>query len=100
MKPSDYEVDVREFDTRDRHVFFFFSLFFFLFFSSMGDGVLCMHVPFFLQHFERSEFLIATCSKEKADRLSGCPDVRLILVLVWKNCLGFSVGYQRAPGWF
>ena len=19
---------------------------------------------------------------------------------VWKNCLGFSVGYQRAPGWF
>ena len=22
-----------------------------------------------------------------------CPDVRLILVLVWKNCLGFSVGY-------
>ena len=20
------------------------------------------------------------------------------LVLVWKNCLGFSVGYQRAPG--
>ena len=24
--------------------------------------------------------------------------VRLILVLVWKNCLGFSVGYQQAPG--
>ena len=66
----------------------------------MGGGVLSMYVPFFLQHFERSEFLIATCSKKKADRLSGCPDVRLILVLVWKNCLGFSVGYQRAPGWF
>ena len=29
-----------------------------------------------------------------------CVDVRLILVLVCKNCLGFSVGYQRAPGWF
>ena len=27
-----------------------------------------------------------------------CPDVRIILVLVWKNCLCFSVGYQRAPG--
>ena len=24
-----------------------------------------------------------------------CVDVRLILVLVWKNCLGFSVGYGR-----
>ena len=23
---------------------------------------------------------------------------QIILVLVWKNCLGFSVGYQRAPG--
>ena len=50
--------------------------------------------------FERSEFLIATCREKKTDRLSGCPDVRLILVLVWKNCLGFSIGYQRAPGWF
>ena len=27
----------------------------------------------------------------------GCPDVRLILVLVWKNCLGFSVGYVLQP---
>ena len=25
--------------------------------------------------------------------LCVCPDVRLTLVLVWKNCLGFSVGY-------
>ena len=25
--------------------------------------------------------------------VSVCPGVRLILVLVWKNCLGFSVGY-------
>ena len=32
--------------------------------------------------FERSEFLIATCKKKKTDRLSVCPDVRLILVLV------------------
>ena len=51
--------------------------------------------------FERSEFLIATCKKKKTDRLSvclsGCSDN--LLVLVWKNCLGFSVGYQRAPGW-
>ena len=38
--------------------------------------------------------------EKKTDRLCVCPDVRLILVLVWKNCLGFSVGYQRAPGWF
>ena len=43
--------------------------------------------------FERSEFLIATCKKKKTDRLCVCPDVRQILVLVWKNCLGFSVGY-------
>ena len=50
--------------------------------------------------FERSEFLIATCRKKETDRLSVCPDVRLILVLVLKNCLGFSVGYQRARGWF
>ena len=41
--------------------------------------------------FERSEFLIATCKKKKTDCV--CPDVRQILVLVWKNCLGFSVGY-------
>ena len=34
---------VRVFDTR--HL-----LFFFLFFFSMGGGVLCMYVPFFLQH--------------------------------------------------
>ena len=32
--------------------------------------------------FERSEFLIATCKKKKTDRLSVCPDIRLILVLV------------------
>ena len=49
--------------------------------------------------FEPSEFLIATCKKKKLTVcVSGCPDVRLILVLVWKNCLGFIVGYQRAPG--
>ena len=49
--------------------------------------------------FERSEFLIATCKKKKLTVcLSGCSDN--LLVLVWKNCLGFSVGYQRAPGWF
>ena len=28
--------------------------------------------------FERSEFLIATCKKKKTDRLSVCPDVRII----------------------
>ena len=48
----------------------------------------------FLLLFERSEFLIATCKKKKTDRLSvclsGCSDN--LLVLVWKNCLGFSVG--------
>ena len=51
--------------------------------------------------FERSEFLIATSKKKKLTVcVDVCVDVRLILVLVWKNCLGFSVGYQRAPGWF
>ena len=49
--------------------------------------------------FERSEFLIATCKKKKTDRLSDVCTHNL-LVLVWKNCLGSSVGYQRAPGWF
>ena len=58
--------------------------------------------------FERSEFLIATCKKKKTDRVCVCVNVRLILVLVctyvcflvlvWKKCLGFTVGYQRAPG--
>ena len=48
--------------------------------------------------FERSEFLTATCKKKKTDRLSVC--THNLLVLVWKNCLGSSVGYQRAPGWF
>ena len=58
--------------------------------------------------FERSEFLIATCEKIFLTVcVDVCVDVRLILVLVctyvcflvlvWKNCLGFSVGYQRAP---
>ena len=40
--------------------------------------------------------------EKKTDRLSvclsGCSDN--LLVLVGKNCLGFSVGYERAPGWF
>ena len=45
--------------------------------------------------FERSEFLIATCKKKKTDRLCVCPDVRQIFVLVWKKCLGFSVGYVQ-----
>ena len=48
--------------------------------------------PFF-PLFERSEFLIATYKKKNTDRLCVCVDVRLILVLVWKKCLGFSVGY-------
>ena len=41
--------------------------------------------------FERSEFLIATCKKKKTDRLSVCPDVRLILVLV----LGRQIVYGQ-----
>ena len=43
-----------------------------------------------LSLFERSEFLIATSQKTS---LRVCACVRLILFLVWKNCLGFSVGY-------
>ena len=51
MKPSDYPVKVREFDTR--HLFLFFSCFFFVFvfflyFFSMGGGILCMYVLLFL----------------------------------------------------
>ena len=49
--------------------------------------------------FERSEFLIDT-SQKRSLRVCPCAACtgRIILVLVWKNCLGFSVGYQRAPG--
>ena len=62
--------------------------------NSHGSKVTCIL-------FERSEFLIATCEKKKLTVcVDVCVDVWLILVLVWKNCLGFSVGYQRAPGWF
>ena len=48
--------------------------------------------------FERSEFLIDT-SHKKSLRVRPCAacTCQIILVLVWKNCLGFSVGYQRAP---
>ena len=49
--------------------------------------------------FERSEFLLDTSHKK---RLRVCPcaacTCQIILVLVCKNCVGFSVGYQRAPG--
>ena len=41
--------------------------------------------------FERSEFLIATSKNKKTDRLSVCPDVRLILVLV----LGRQIVYGQ-----
>ena len=59
----------------------------------------CAEMMLGLFLFERSEFLIATCKKKKTDRLSDVCTHNL-LVLVWKNCLGSSVGYQRAPGWF
>ena len=59
--------------------------------------------------FERSEFLIATCKKKKTDRvcvwMSVCSVylgfsvyVRMFLGFSAENCLGFSVGYQPAPG--
>ena len=47
VKPSDYQVKVREFDTRSWYLFFFFPFFFSIFFFSMGGGVLSMYVPFF-----------------------------------------------------
>ena len=43
----------------------------------------------FISSFERSEFLIATCKKKKTDRLCVCPDVRLILILVYNNLFWF-----------
>ena len=49
-KIEGYEVEVREFDTSTRHLFFLFPLFFFSFFFSMGGGVLSMYFLFFLQH--------------------------------------------------
>ena len=64
VKPSDYQVEVREFDTRTRHLFFFF-LFFLPFFSSMGGGVLCMYVSsvcMFLFFFTHHQPVITTCS--------------------------------------
>ena len=56
--------------------------------------------PFLYQVlFERSEFLIATCKKKKTDRMCGCLCVCTAnLGFSVENCLGFSVGYQRAPG--
>ena len=57
----------------------FFSPFFFL------HGRWCpLYVPFFCN-------TPPTCDHHL--QLGLC-----FLVLVWKNCLGFSVGYQRAPG--
>ena len=54
--------------------------------------------------FERSEFLIDTSQKKSLPRVHVCT-CAIILVLVCgimyhiqKDCLGFSVGYQRAPG--
>ena len=46
-------------------------------------------------YFARSEFLIDTWYIPPEKNVPVC--VRLILVLE-KYCLGFSVGYQRAPG--
>ena len=46
---------------------------------------------FWVDIIRGSEFLIATCKKKKTDRLSVCPDVRLILVLV----LGRQIVYGQ-----
>ena len=46
--------------------------------------------------FERSEFLTATSKKKKSVRLCGCSTN--LGFSVEKDCPGFSVGYQRAPG--
>ena len=57
--------------------------------------------------FERSEFLIptrGTSPKKKSVRVCACSTnlgfsvEKNVLVLVWKKYLGFSAGYQRAPG--
>ena len=51
--------------------------------------------------FERSEFLIATCKKKKTDRVCGCLCVCTAnLGFSAEKLSWFSVGYQRAPGWF
>ena len=117
VKPSDYQVKVREFDTRSWYLFFFFPFSFFLFFffhgrwcplyvcsfflyicmcskiitrrlhgglAAHGHCCCCFYAVTLLSQassiilFERSEFLIATCKKKKTDRLSVCPDVRII----------------------
>ena len=66
-------------------------------------------IPSNRKHFVRAK-RVSNCymQEKKTDRVCVCVDVRLIfvlvctyvcfLVLMWKNCLGFSVGYQRAPG--
>ena len=73
-------------------------------YSVLGDDKIVSRIL-----FERSEFLIDTPHNKN---LRVCPcaactcQIILVLVctyvcflvLVWKNCLGFSVGYQRAPG--
>ena len=45
---------------------------------------------------EASFLLLHARIKKLTVCLDVCPDVRIILVLVWKNCLGFSVrsGYR------
>ena len=59
--------------------------------------------------FERSEFLIDTSQKKIRPRVPVCLvhvctcAIKLVLVCgimyrIQKDCLGFSVGYQRAPG--
>ena len=46
--------------------------------------------PACLYYSSEASFLLLHARKKK---LTVCPDVRLILVLVWKNCLCFCVGY-------
>ena len=68
-------------------------------YHTCGCSINSTAVSLFVYSSEVSFQLLHARKKKLTVCVSVCPDVRLILVLVWKNCLGFSVGYQRAPGW-
>ena len=64
----------------------------------------CLKFPLWrsVQFFIRAKRVSNCYMQEKKNWpfvcLSGCS--ANLLVLVRKKCLGFTVGYQRAPGWF
>ena len=63
--------------------------------AGVREHALCVRI-----YFERSEFLIDTwyIPKKKSVRVWVCVCSANLGFSVEKDCVGFSVGYQRAPG--